>query len=77
MSAFIDRQQAVIARTGLGLLPGITLCLFLCMGMIAAIILAEWWVIATVLVGIFIVTAVMLAVISALLGDEEEIYSHD
>ena len=77
MSEFIERQKPVIERTGMGLLPGISLAFFICMGMIAAIVTDSWWVIASVLVGIFIVTAVVLAVIVGLLGDEEEIYSHD
>ena len=77
MNDFIERQSGVIERTGMGLLPGIAVALFLSMGMIAAIALADWWVIACVLAGIFVVTAVVVAVISGLLGDEEEIYSHD
>ena len=77
MSEFIERQSGVIERTGMGLLPGIAIALFLSMGMIAAIALANWWVIACVLAGIFIVTAVVVAVIFGLLGGEEEIYSRD
>ena len=77
MSEFIDRQQGVIERTGMGLLPGITIALVLSMGMIAAIVIADWWVIASVLAGILIVTAVVVAVIVGLLGSDDEIYSHD
>lgn len=76
MSEFIDRQSVVIERTGMGLLPGITLALFLAMGMIAGILFGTWLAIALVLAGIFTVTGVVLAVILGLLGDEEDIYSH-
>ena len=76
MSDFIDRQSPIIERTGLGLLPGITLALFMSLGMIAAIVLDSWLIIGAVLAGIFIVTGVVLAVIVGLLGDEEDIYSH-
>ena len=76
MSHFIDSQKPVIERTGMGLLPGISLAFFIAMAMIAAVITNNWWVILTVLVGIFIVTAVVVAVILGLLGDEEDIYSH-
>ena len=77
MSEFIDRQQGVIERTGMGLLPGIAIALVLSMGMIAAIVTENWWVIACVLAGIFIVTAVVVAVIVGLLGRDDEIYSRD
>ena len=77
MSEFIERQSEVIERTGLGLLPGITVAFVLAMGMIAAIIVANWWVLAAVLAGIFIVTGVVLAVIVGLLGSEDDIYSRE
>jgi len=76
MSHFIESQKPVIERTGMGLLPGIALALFISMAMIAAIVTNNWWVILSVLAGIFIVTAVVIAVIVGLLGDEEDIYSH-
>jgi len=77
MSEFIERQKPVIERTGMGLLPGIAIALFLCMGMIAAVITNNWWVILAVLAGIVIVSATVIAVIVGLLGNEEDIYSHD
>ena len=77
MGEFIEGQRPLIERTGLGLLPGISLALALCIGLIAAIMLEEWWVILTVVVGIIIVTAVVMAIISGLLGREDDIYSHD
>ena len=77
MSEFIERQRPVIERTGMGLLPGISLALGISMAMIAAIVTNNWWVILTVLAGIFIVTAVVMAVIVGLLGSEDDIYSHD
>jgi hypothetical protein len=76
MSQFIESQKPVIERTGMGLLPGIALALFIAMAMIAAVVANNWWVILSVLAGIFIVTAVVVAVIVGLLGDEEDIYSH-
>jgi hypothetical protein len=75
MSEFIDRQQGVIARTGLGLLPGIGLALAISMGLIAGILFETWWAVALVLVGIFAVTAVVVAIIGALIGGEDDIYS--
>jgi hypothetical protein len=77
MSEFIERQKPVIERTGMGLLPGIAIAFFLCMGMIAAIITNNWWVTLAVLAGIVIVSAAVIAVIVGLLGNEEDIYSHD
>ena len=77
MSEFIESQKPIIERTGMGLLPGIAVALFLSMGMIAAIISDNWWVVLTVLAGIFIVSATVMAVIVGLLGDEDDIYSHD
>ena len=77
MSHFIERQRPVIERTGMGLLPGISLAFFICMAMIASIMSDNWWVILTVLTGIFIVSGVVMAVIVSLLGDEDDIYSHD
>jgi hypothetical protein len=77
MSEFIERQKPIIDRTGLGLLPGITLAFFICMAMIAAIMSDNWWVILTVVAGIVIVVGVVMAVILGLLGDEDDIYSHD
>ena len=77
MSEFIERQKPVIERTGMGLLPGIALALLISMAMIAAIVSGSWWVILAVLVGIFVVTGVVVAIIVGLLGNEEDIYSHD
>ena len=77
MNDFIERQGPVIERTGMGLLPGLTVAFFICMAMIAAIMSNNWWVILTVLVGIFVVTGVVVAVISGLLGSDDDIYSHD
>jgi hypothetical protein len=77
MSEFIERQRPVIERTGMGLLPGIAVALFICMAMIAAIMSDNWWVILAVLAGIVVVTAVVIAVIVGLLGNEDDIYSHD
>ena len=77
MGELIERQRPVIERSGMGLLPGIALALFLSMGMIAAIVANNWWVIALVLGGVFVVTAVVVAAISGLLGGEDEIYSGD
>jgi hypothetical protein len=77
MSEFIERQKPVIERTGMGLLPGISLALFICMAMIAAIMSDNWWVILAVVAGIVIVAAVVMAVIVGLLGNEDDIYSHD
>jgi uncharacterized membrane protein YdbT with pleckstrin-like domain len=76
MSHFIEQQKPIIERSGMGLLPGIGLALFIAMAMIAAIVTNNWWVILAVLAGIFIVTAVVVAVIVGLLGDEDDIYSH-
>jgi hypothetical protein len=75
MSEWIERQKPVIERSGLGLLPGITLALALSIGLIAAILIETWWVIAVVLVGIFGVTGVVVAVITGLLGGDDDIYS--
>jgi hypothetical protein len=77
MSEFIERQKPVIERTGMGLLPGITVAFFLCMGMIAAIVTNNWWVILAVVAGIIIVAGTVMAVIVGLLGNEDDIYSHD
>jgi hypothetical protein len=77
MSEFIERQKPIIDRTGMGLLPGITLAFFICMAMIAAIVTDNWWVILTVVAGIVVVVGVVMAVIVGLLGDEDDIYSHD
>ena len=76
MNQFIEGQKPVIERTGMGLLPGIALALFISMALIAAIVSNNWWVILAVLAGIFIVTAVVIAIILGLLGDDEDIYSH-
>ena len=76
MSELIERQKPVIERSGMGLLPGIALALFLSVGLIAAIVIETWWVVAAVLVGIFVVTGVVVAVISGLLGGEDDIYSN-
>jgi hypothetical protein len=75
MSEFIERQRPVIERSGMGLLPGIGLALALSVGLIAGILFGTWWAIAVVLVGIFAVTGVVVAVIFALLGRDEDIYS--
>jgi hypothetical protein len=75
MSEFIERQQPVIASSGMGLLPGIAIALFISMGLIAAIVIGTWWVIACVVAGILIVTAAVVAVIFGLLGGEDDIYS--
>ena len=77
MSQFIERQRPVIERTGLGLLPGISVAFFICMGLIAAIITDSWWVLFAVIAGIVIVTGVVMAIIAGLLGNEEDIYSHN
>jgi hypothetical protein len=77
MSQFIESQKPVIERTGMGLLPGIALAFFISMGLIAAIVSHNWWVVLAVLAGIFIVTAVVVAIIVGLLGDEDDIYSHE
>lgn len=76
MSEFIDRQQSVIERTGMGLLPGIGLALALCMGLIAGILFETWWAVGLVVAGIVVVTVVVVAIIAALIGGEDETYSH-
>jgi hypothetical protein len=76
MSEFITRQQEVIERTGAGLLPGIGLAFALSMGLIAGIMFETWWALGLVLVGIFTVTAVVVAIIAALIGGEDDTYSH-
>ena len=75
MSEFIERQKPVIERSGLGLLPGIAVALVLSIGLIAAIMIETWWVVGAVLVGIFVVTGLVVAVISGLLGGDDDIYS--
>jgi hypothetical protein len=77
MSEFIDRQSAVIERTGMGLLPGLGLALFIAVGAIAAILFETWWAVIFALVGIFAVTAVVIAILSGLIGSEDTTYSHD
>lgn len=77
MSEFIDRQSAVIDRTGMGLLPGITLALFIAVAIIAAILFETYWAVAVALVGIFVVTGVVMYILSGLIGSEETTYSHD
>jgi Flp pilus assembly protein TadB len=77
VSEFIERQRPVIERSGMGLLPGIALALVLAIGLIAAIVVKSWWIVACVLVGVFVITGVVLAVIVGLLGKDEDIYSHD
>ena len=77
MSEFIERQKPVIESSGMGLLPGITVALVLCVGLIAAIMLETWWAVAAVLAGIVIVTGVVMAIIGGLLGGEDDIYSPD
>ena len=77
MSEFIERQKPVIERSGMGLLPGISVALAMCIGMIAAIMTDNMLVVLIVLAGIVIVTGIVFAVITGLLGNEEDIYSHD
>jgi hypothetical protein len=77
MSEFIERQKPVIDSTGLGLLPGIAIALFISVGLIAGIMFETWWAVLAVLVGIFVVTGAVVAIISGLLGREDDIYSHD
>jgi len=77
MSEFIERQKPVIERSGMGLLPGIAVALAMCIGMIAAIMTDNMLVVLIVLAGIVIVTGIVFAVITGLLGNEEDIYSHD
>jgi hypothetical protein len=75
MSELIERQKPVIEQSGMGLLPGIAIALVLSIGLIAAIMIETWWVVGAVLVGIFVVTGVVVAVISSLLGGDDDIYS--
>jgi hypothetical protein len=77
MSEFIDRQKPIIERTGMGLLPGISVAFFICMGLIAAIASNSWWVTLAVVGGIVLVAGVVVAVIFGLLGRDEDIYSHE
>jgi hypothetical protein len=74
MSEFIESQRAVIDQTGSGLLPGIGLALVIAVGIIATILLGTWWSAVIALVGIFAVSAVVVAIIWGLIGSEEEIY---
>jgi hypothetical protein len=74
MSEFIESQRAVIDQTGSGLLPGIGLALAIAVGIIATILLGTWWSAVIALVGIFAVSAVVVAIIWGLIGSEEEIY---
>jgi hypothetical protein len=75
LSEFIERQQPIIERSGMGLLPGVSLALFIAMAMIATVITGSWWVIGGVLAGIFAVTAAVIAVIFGLMGRDDDIYS--
>ena len=75
MSEFIERQAPVIERSGMGLLPGISVAFALSMGLIAAIVTDNMLVVLLVLGGIFIITGVVMAVIFGLLGSEDDIYS--
>jgi hypothetical protein len=75
MSEFIDRQSEVIERTGMGLLPGITVAFILAMGAIAAILFETWWSVGFAVVGIIVVTGVVFAVLVGLMGSEHDTYS--
>jgi hypothetical protein len=75
MSEFIDRQNKVIERTGMGLLPGITVAFILAMGAIAAILFETWWSVAFALFGIFAVTGVVFVVLVGLMGSDDDTYS--
>jgi hypothetical protein len=77
MNDFIERQRPVIERTGLGLLPGISLALLISLGFIAAIVIQEWWALALALGGIVAVTGVVVAVIMSLIGSEEDSYGSE
>lgn len=76
MSEFIDRQKLVIDRTGAGLLPGIGLALVIALGIIAAILIRQWWAVIAALAGIFIVTGVVVAILLAIIGPDDETYGH-
>jgi hypothetical protein len=77
VSEFIDRQSEVIERTGMGLLPGMSLALFIAVGAIAAILFQTWWSLVIAVVGIFAVTAVVVGILVGLIGSEEKTYSHE
>ena len=77
MSQFIETQKPVIERTGMGLLPGVALALFISLGLIAAIAIQEWWVLAAVVFGVLAVSATVTVVIADLIGSEAETYGEE
>jgi hypothetical protein len=77
MGEFIERQRPIIERSGMGLLPGLLLALLICLGFLAAVVTGHMWVLLGVVAGIVVVTGVVMAIISGLIGKEDEIYSHD
>ena len=70
MNEGIRRQKQLIDRSGLGLLPGLGLAFGLCLIVMAALLIEEWWVTFTVLVTLFIVTGVVVWVVLKVVDED-------
>jgi hypothetical protein len=73
-STFANRQNELIERSGLGLLPGVALAFVIALSMIAAITLGTWWAVGIALAGAMGVAAVVIFVVlkTVLSADSDE-----
>jgi hypothetical protein len=74
MDDFATRQTELIDRSGLGLLPGLTLALVIALCFVGAITLHTWWAVGLALAGAVGGTVVVVIVVlkTVLSGDDHE-----
>jgi hypothetical protein len=70
MNDLITRQRELIDTSGLGLLPGIGLAFALALVTMVALVLDAWWVTIAVLFVLFAITALIAAVVLAVMRDD-------
>lgn len=71
MNDELNKDTSIMEATGLGLLPGVVIALGLVVFSMALLLTGSMWAVAAVLALIGVVTAAILAVVFAVMDDDE------
>lgn len=65
-------REGAMDRSGLGLLPGMTVAMLIGVGLIMGVLIEQWWVVPVVFVSLVILTIVVIAIIIGVMEEEGE-----
>lgn len=65
-------SDSLMERSGLGLLPGLTVAFVVALAILAAVLIDQWWVVPLVALGLFAITLVVVVVVLAVMEEEDD-----